>query len=289
MKIRTDQPLMNDRLKITRIIANFWDKTSLAWRTIWGPHIHHGYFEDNHLLTPLEAQENLIEKLVQYLKINPESRILDVGCGMGGSSIYLAKKYQAEVTGITLSKKQIAIATQQSQAENIKTVTFEMDDALTLSKFADNSFDIVWSLESCEQFYDKDLFLRQALRVLKPGGQLMLATWCSDQDQYDGKLALQYKKLCKVFDVPYMPTIESYKRLLESAHFKVQHVFDWSSHVEKTWDVGISLLNAYSFLKLFLMVGWRAWIAFDQIKLMRDAFHRGNVRYGVFFAVKSIF
>jgi len=276
-------------MKITRIIADFWDKTSDAWRAIWGPHIHHGYYEDNHLLTPLEAQENLIEKLVQHLKLNPQKKILDVGCGMGGSSLYLAKNHNAIVTGITLSKRQVSIAMQQSQAENIPNVTFQIDDALTLSQFANNSFDIVWSLESCEQFYDKNAFITQAFRVLKPGGQLMLATWCSDRDQYEGDLALQYKKLCLVFDLPYMPTIEAYQRALEAVDFELDHVFDWSSHVKKTWDVGISLLNAFSFLKLVRMIGWRAFRASKQIQLMRNAFHQERVKYGVFLATKPIY
>lgn len=286
MKIRTDQPLMDDGLKITQMMADFWDKTSDAWRMIWGPHIHHGYFEDNHLLTPLEAQENLIEKLLQYVIIKSETAILDVGCGMGGSSIYLAKKYQATVTGITLSPKQIEIATRYSQTEKVKNVKFEIDDALSLSKFQNNSFDIVWSLESCEQFYNKNLFIKQAHRVLKPGGQLMLATCCSDREQYEGTLAIQYRKLCKIFDLPYMPTIESYQASLELAQFQLTQVLDWSLHVKQTWDVGISLLSSSSFLTLFRMIGWRALNATKQAKLMQNAFNQENVKYGVFIAIK---
>ena len=64
--IRTDRSIAHDRLKITREIADFWNETSIAWQTIWGPHIHHGYFED-HRETPVEAQEKLIEKLLALL------------------------------------------------------------------------------------------------------------------------------------------------------------------------------------------------------------------------------
>lgn len=286
LRIRTDEPLMDDRTEIMRVIANFWDKTSLAWRAIWGPHLHHGYYEENRLFTPLQAQENLIEKILHVLAMKSGLKILDVGCGMGGSSIYLAKKYNAGVTGITLSKKQLSIAVQQSLEENVQNVSFEIDDALTLSKFADQSFDLVWSLESCEQFYDKDLFIKQAFRVLKPGGKLMLATWCSDRDEYQGKLALQYKKLCAAFDLPYMPTIDTYQRSLEMSNFEVNQVFDWSSNVKQSWEIGLSLLNAYSFIKLIRMTGWRALSAVKRIQLMRDAFQQGRVRYGVFFATK---
>lgn len=284
-KVRTDEPLMSDRKEITNIIADFWDKTTDAWRTIWGPHIHHGYYDDVSL-TPLQAQERLIDKLVVMLDIKPHDKILDVGCGMGGSSLHLAKNFNVTVTGITLSQKQVVIATQQALTENIRNVTFKIEDALSLSNFKNDSIDIIWSLESCEQFFDKDLFIKQVLRVLKPGGRLMLATWCSDRDVYEGKIAQQYRDLCLAFDLPYMPTIESYRCLLEAANFKVTHALDWSNHVKKTWDVGVSLVNAHSFIKLIKMLGWRGFRVAKQVKMMRDAFHQNRVKYGVFLATK---
>ena len=286
LRIRTDFPLMNDRKQVMEQITQFWDKTSLAWRTIWGPHLHHGFYEENAMLTPEAAQEKLLEKILEGVTIHSGMKILDVGCGMGGSSLYLAKKFGAHVTGITLTKKQLAMATQQALEEGVKNVTFEIEDALSLSKYADNTFDIVWSLESCEQFYDKNLFIQQAYRVLKPEGQLMLATWCSDREEYHGKMAAQYQKLCLAFDLPYMPTIETYHKALELNHFNVHQVFNWSSHVMKSWEVGLSLINAYSFLKLVKMTGWRAFRAVNQLKLMRDAFQEGRIDYGVFFATK---
>lgn len=286
LQIRTDSSLMNDRKQIMEQITQFWDKTSIAWRTIWGPHLHHGFYEENVILTPEEAQEKLLEKILEVIKINSSMKILDVGCGMGGSSLYLAKKFGSDITGITLSKKQLSIATQQALEDRVKNVKFEIEDALTLSKFADNSFDIVWSLESCEQFYDKDLFLKQAFRVLKPNGQLMLATWCSDQEEYQGKMASYYQELCYAFDLPYMPTIEAYQRSLEKAHFNIDQVLNWTSHVKQSWEVGLSLINAYSFFKLLKMTGWRAFRAVSQLKMMRDAFQRNQIQYGVFLATK---
>lgn len=286
MKIKTDHPLMTDPIKITNTIASFWDQISGGWRKIWGPHIHHGFYENNNSITPLEAQVKLIEKLAEMLQITPQSRILDAGCGMGGSSLLLAKKYNAIVNGITLSQKQVAIATQQAQLENVKNVNFKVENALSLASFADNSFDIVWSLESCEQFYDKNLFIQQALRVLKPGGQLMLATWCSSQDEYEGNLAKKYQKLCQAFDLPFMPTMDHYCSLLKTNHFTLKTTLDWSMHVKKSWEIGISLANTYSFLQILKMAGWRGWRFIHQIKMMREAFYRNRVKYGVFLATK---
>ena len=177
MMIKTDEPILHNRTKLTSKITRFWDQLSETWETIWGVHIHHGYYEHDQNLTPQAAQEKLIENLADILKIELNDKILDIGCGMGGSSLWLAHKYNATVTGITLSPKQVAIATAKAQAKNINNVTFMIEDALSLENFADNSFDIIWSLESCEQFFDKRLFIQQAFRVLKPNGKFMLATW----------------------------------------------------------------------------------------------------------------
>jgi tocopherol O-methyltransferase len=253
-KIKTTRPVTRGRSEMTRNIAEFWDKTSRGWQAIWGPHIHHGYFE-NQRETPVEAQEKLIKKLVALVEISPQDAILDVGCGMGGSSLYLAKTCRATVTGITLSHKQVDIATELARKEQAENVTFKVEDALSLASFSDNTFDIVWSLESCEQFYDKQLFIQQAFRVLKSGGQLMLATWCSGADEYTGLQARKYQKLCVSLQLPYMPTIHHYVQLIQTQGFKIRHTLDWSANVKATWELGLAALRAYSFYKIFLLSG----------------------------------
>lgn len=286
MHIRTDHPIILHRNKITHKIANYWDQLSEGWRLVWGPHIHHGYYEDSEAIDPQDAQEILIKKLANLLEITANDKILDVGCGMGGSSLYLAQNYQAEVTGITLSPKQVGIATQQSQEMNIKNVSFIVEDALDLKSMPNDSFDIVWSLESCEQFFDKNLFLQEAYRVLKPGGKLMLATWCSSEEEYSGKFAKKYQKLCLAFDLPYMPTIKCYQQLINKQQFILKTAENWSSFVKQSWDVGITLLKAYHFLQIIRVGGWRGFRFAKQVKLMREAFAQNRVQYGVFLANK---
>jgi len=283
--VRTDHPIAQDRRKITHDIADFWNKTSTAWQTIWGPHIHHGYFE-NHGETPLEAQEKLIEKLLALLQISAHDEILDVGCGVGGSSLYLAKKFGAVVTGITLSQKQVDMATLEAKKEHVTGVTFKVEDALSLTSFSSETFDLVWSLESCEQFYDKQLFIQRAYQVLKPGGTMMLATWCSGADEYQGSQARQYQKLCSALQLPYMPTINNYAKLLEQQGFIVKQMLDWSTHVKKTWEAGLTSLRSISLIKLFRMSGSRGLLFARHGKLMQKAFEQDRVRYGVFVASK---
>lgn len=288
MKINTYQPLVHNRSKITKTITTFWDRTSEGWHKLWGPHFHHGYYENNQVeLTPIEAQEKLMVLLADKLDIQTHDKILDAGCGIGSSSFYLAKKYQADVTGITLSSRQVQIANETKQRENISNTNFKVEDALSLKSFASGSFDVVWSLESCEQFFDKKIFIQQAIRVLKPGGKLMLATWCSDREEYQNQQARKYKKLCNAFDLPYMPTMHYYETLLRQQGFLIQETIDLTEKVKKTWDVGVSIANAINFLKVIRVSGLRGYLFRRKVKLMQEAYHLGRIKYGVFIAHKS--
>ena len=102
------------------------------------------------------------------------SRILDVGCGIGGSSRILAKYYGFNVTGITISPAQVKRARELTPLG--LNCRFQVMDALDL-KFEDGSFDGVWSVEAGAHMNDKDKFADEMLRTLRPGGYLALADW----------------------------------------------------------------------------------------------------------------
>lgn len=127
--------------------------------------------------------------------------VLDVGCGIGGTSRlvncfylvfdvlvfhinrYLAKKFgsSATVTGITLSPVQVNRGTTLAKEQGIENVKFQITDALDM-KFPDNSFDLVWACESGEHMPDKKKYIEEMTRVLKPGGKIVVATWCQRDD-----------------------------------------------------------------------------------------------------------
>ncbi len=88
-----------------RSIRNHYDLATPFYRLLWGPHIHHGLWEHGDA-TPDQAQLRLTERLVHEVRLAPGNRVLDVGCGMGGSSILLAKRLGCHVTGLTLSPLQ---------------------------------------------------------------------------------------------------------------------------------------------------------------------------------------
>jgi len=98
--------------KLNQNIQNFYDASTRLWEETWGEHMHHGYYgpdgtaEKDHF----QAQIDLIEEFLRWGNVTQPRKILDVGCGVGGSSLYLANKFGADVTGITLSPVQVSRA-----------------------------------------------------------------------------------------------------------------------------------------------------------------------------------
>lgn len=107
-------------------------------------------------------------------KIKTGNKVLDAGCGVGGTAIYIAKKTGAKVFGVSISKKQISLARYYAKKASISRLTdFRVCD-YSKTKFPDNYFDVVYGVESICYVYPKKLFLKEAFRILKPGGKLII-------------------------------------------------------------------------------------------------------------------
>ena len=161
-------------------IATFYDETSQVWEDVWGDHMHHGLYKKGVAIKTheqnLEAQEDMIEEILKYgnvRNLEGDLKILDAGCGIGGSSRSMARMFpKAELTGITLSPFQQQRATALTASAGLSDrVAFRVEDAMKTS-FPDNSFDVVYSMESGEHMPDKKGFVAECMRVLKPGGVL---------------------------------------------------------------------------------------------------------------------
>ncbi|WP_309736664.1 methyltransferase domain-containing protein [Chamaesiphon sp. OTE_75_metabat_556] len=284
---------MSDRLY--QQIQEFYDASSNLWEGIWGEHMHHGYYgKDGTLkLDRRQAQIDLIEEVLKWsgdFTTNRPQDILDVGCGIGGSSLYLAEKFGARVTGITLSPVQANRAKERARAAGLQAKTdFQVANALNIP-FPDNSFDLVWSLESGEHMPDKVKFLQECHRVLKPGGKLIFVTWCHRPTTPETPLtAAEHKHLqdiYRVYCLPYVISLPEYVEIVEQGGFKDLRVDDWSTAVAPFWDVVIdSAITPQAIFGLF-QAGWKTIEAAMSLKLMSDGYRSGLVRFGLIAATK---
>lgn len=114
-----------------------------------------------------------IDRLAELCKISKDSNVLEVGCGTGGNSCYLAKKYGCNITGIDIAEHMIKKAQRRAnQLDLTSLVTFQIGDAYHL-EFPPNSFDVVLTV-FVSQFLDKQLAFPEFYRVLKPRGRLSI-------------------------------------------------------------------------------------------------------------------
>ncbi|ETI20748.1 hypothetical protein G647_07090 [Cladophialophora carrionii CBS 160.54] len=100
-------------------IRHHYELASDYYYSLWGQHIHHGYFLDANE-TKEAAQVNLIDLLLEISQLSPNSTVLDVGCGIGGTTRHLARRKGCTVTGITISGRQVQIANRLTQEETTK-------------------------------------------------------------------------------------------------------------------------------------------------------------------------
>lgn len=269
-------------------IAQFYDASSQLWEQVWGEHMHHGYYgrSGTHKLNRRQAQINLIEELLNFAQVKTASNILDVGCGIGGSTLYLAEKFDAIATGITLSPVQAARANERAKNAFLEgNVSFQVADALNLP-FADNSFDLVWSLESGEHMADKTRFLEECYRVLKPGGVFIFATWCHrPTHSLAGNLTADEKRhleeIYRVYYLPYVISLREYEAIASNCGFKNIIADDWSTAVAPFWDIVIESALDPKVITGLLKSGWPTIQGALALGLMSRGYERGLVRFGV--------
>ena len=140
-----------------------------------GSNLHVGYWDNPDSEVPLsEATDRLTDIMTEKLKIGAGSHVLDIGCGIGGPGVRIARLTGARVTGISVSEEQIRLANSLAESTGVaERVVFQRENAMELP-FPAQSFDAAIALESFFHMPDRGQVLVQICRSLRPGGRLVL-------------------------------------------------------------------------------------------------------------------
>jgi MPBQ/MSBQ methyltransferase len=285
------------RFQSTDSVANFYDQWTQGGllEFYWGEHIHLGHYGSPPRRKDfLTAKSDFVHEMVRWGGLDRLPRgttVLDVGCGIGGSSRILARDYGFSVTGITISPQQV----QRAQQLTPKTLDaqFLVDDAMALS-FPDASFDVVWSIEAGPHMPDKAIFARELMRVLKPGGILVVADWNQRDDR---RTPLNFwekpvmRQLLDQWSHPAFSSIEGFAELLSATGFVDGDVMtaDWTEQTIPSWIDSIwqGIIRPSGLVRFGLSGFITSFREVPTILLMRLAFGTGLCRFGMFRAVRS--
>ena len=268
-------PRPNDK---HRIIEHY-DLVSPYYLALWGEHLHHGYWIRGDE-SKEQAQLQLIEHLAQLAGVKPGSEILDIGCGFGASSLYLARNFNASVTGINTSSVQIQMAVQAAANEKLD-AKFILMDAQSMS--FQKQFDLLWSVESISHYQSREEFFASAAKLLKPGGLFALTDWFKKDHLTPEETAKFIAPIEKGMMVE-LEVMDEYERLLTSHGLQIMHREVLNPNCAKTWDLGLDIIRDKAFWELAAKHGSQFISYLKAFRAMRAGFASGNFVYGLLIA-----
>ncbi|HCR48341.1 MAG TPA: SAM-dependent methyltransferase [Bacteroidetes bacterium] len=276
---------------INRQIAQFYDTTSSVWEGVYGEHMHQAWFDptEQGRTDVATAQERMMERILNWGGVSQAKMVLDLGCGIGGGSIYLLTKLNAAfVTGLTISERQAERAQERAHSLRFASqVRFDVGDALD-PPYLPGQFDLVWAIESVEHAADKRKFMESCARMLSPGGMLLMSMWTrreartqlarSDQRLLD--------KLSKGFFAPSFETLSAYAAHAKTVGLMDVQTEDWTESVS---PFGTSFMRPVLRWRSFKLATHSGWPFVRHLPVLRFLWrgHRTRLlRYGVLQARK---
>jgi len=266
-------------------IRKHYDRLSVLYHLFWGEHLHHGYWDGNESVS--RAQIQLMERLAELAGVPRGARVLDIGCGLGGSLLWLCETFGCEGVGMTISPVQARIAAGKAASRGLgQRVRFEVNDANQWQPEPE-SFDLIWIMESSEHFLAKHLFFERCARALKPGGAVACAAWL----RRDGPLAPGDQDLINRIGEAMLSAsldaLSDYRGWMTAAGLDVTAAEDITRHVEPTWDhcsrIGENWM--VRFLIQFCGAGTRRFVR--SFPLMQQAYTQDAMAFGLFVGRKA--
>lgn len=176
---------------------------------------------------------NQYELLIRSGRINKNSTVLDAGCGVGGAALYIARQTGAHVHGISIVDDQVVVANKHKTARSVNNVHFSNQD-FTKTNFKTGYFDVIFGIESICYAYPKCAFLKEAYRILKPGGKLIIIDGYKNRiPNSDLELTID-KDFCYGWKLREMIMIEDMQKEVKAVGFDIEQTEDLTPRIGRT-------------------------------------------------------
>ena len=266
-------------------IRSHYDRLSVFYRWLWGEHIHHGLWRNRE--SPQQAQVELIKELAARMGIARGAEVLDVGCGLGGSAIWLAQQLNCKVTGITISPVQKRMAERRARSLELgHRVQFRVADANQF-EFAPGSFDAIWVIECAEHLFDRAAFIRKCAELLRECGRIGICAWLVGEEAGTSRNSVLLEAICSGMLCPPLPSFSHYQRWFRENGFQQIELEDVTRCVVRTWQICAEIVAKPAVRICVPLLGRQTREFAAQFDAMKRAFATGVLRYGIFTARKE--
>jgi 27-O-demethylrifamycin SV methyltransferase len=267
----------------------YYDRVMPAWRMIMGCNLHYGYFDVSAQCLDT-ATHNLTLRVANYAKLSSGLDILDVGCGDGQASCFLAEQFDCRVVGISTGKKGVEEACRLSEERGLsRKIQFMVRDGMD-NGFPDCSFDRVWVMQSSHFMLDKRRLLRECARVLRPRGRVAVADIISRVPLTKVEVVKhrdEFSLLHRVFGRAKMEMLKVYQSAAEEVGLRVELLEDISDKTFPTFECWRhnAVGNKDAVIQL---LGERMWHDFlSACDVLEWFWTKGWLGYGIFLGVRE--
>jgi cyclopropane fatty-acyl-phospholipid synthase-like methyltransferase len=213
----------------------YWPQFVRWWSADKTLGIHLGYYEKN-TRNHVDAVLNMNEFVARLLGLTTKTsmNIFDAGCGVGGTSIYLAQQYpNCKFTGITLAPYQVRLANQYARERHITNTSFILGN-YNRTGFYDECFDGILALESINYTKEKDQFVKEMYRLLKPTGTLVIVDGFLLKNHLDNFSHYIYNLFCKGRGDISLTTPSKLTTILKTTGFTKLQKQNLAQHVQRS-------------------------------------------------------
>lgn len=220
-------------------IRDGFDALAEVYYAYWGEFFHLAIFDEHDSLADVAAAyQRTHERYFAAIGGPTAVRVLELACGGGALSAWMADRTGGEVVGVDFSSRQLQHAARHVAGGRRPNLRFVQHDIMRLARLDEGYFDAAICLDAGCYLPDRGVALRQVAARLRPGARLLVVDWCASERTTKLQRELLLEPLCRYWAITELGSVSGYRVALEAAGFAIVEIDDLSESVMPNWERG---------------------------------------------------